>query len=380
MKILYPILSFYPSQSGGPSNSVYWLTKALQANGVMCSISTTDEGISKKHNIKLNKWIEKDYGVVKYQKNLFRYFPFRTLFTTLSQVKSIDLIHFSSIFYPLTWLTIIWNKLFWNKTIILSPRGELDPEALIYSPVRKKVVLSLYKALLLKNITFHATCKEESNFIKATFGKNVPIIIIPNLMPLVPKSNIINKEKYLLYLGRIHPIKAIENLIKSIPLSISFKENKFKLLVVGKGDVSYELQLKTLVDELNLKDKIQFIGHIEGKYKEQLLANAKALIMPSHTENFGNVVIEALQFNTPVIASKGAPWKILEDYNAGYWIENDKKNLASSIDNMIDLAPENYKQMCLNARKLVEKEFDVENNIHRWIDIYQNLISGQKEK
>ena len=53
--------------------------------------------------------------------------------------------------------------------------------------------------------------------------------------------------------------------------------------------------------------------------------------MPSHNENFGNVVVESLSQGTPVIASTGTPWKILEKYHAGYWIKNNPENIAKKI-------------------------------------------------
>ncbi len=374
MKILYPIFSFYPSQIGGPSNSVYWLTKSLRSKGVDCIVITTNEGIIKDHNIKFNRWLDKDYANVRYQNTLFRHFPVLALFQTFFQITKVDLLHFSSLFYPLTWLTIIYNRMIWNKKVIISPRGELDPDALIYSPIRKKIVIFIIKNLFLKHVTFHATCEEESRYIKSIFGQKNPVLIIPNLMPLVsPKSYL--KHKYILYLGRIHPKKAIENLIQSIPLSTSFLKSGYKLLILGKDDNAYEQKLRNLVLELKLDNHIEFLGHIEGKLKEKIISEAKALILPSHTENFGNVVIEALQYNTPVIASKGTPWKILEDYNAGYWSENDENSLAISIDKIITKDDKKYEEMCLNARKLVEEKFDVDKNIYRWIEAYNNILT-----
>ncbi len=374
MKVIYPIYSFFPSQTGGPSNSVYWLTRALKSNGVQCIVSTTNKGISEDHNIPLNRWIDTQYAQVRYQKTAFAHFPVFALVHTILKIKDVDLIHFSSIFYPLTWLTIIFNRILWNKKIIISPRGELDPNALIYSPIRKKIVLFLIKHFLLKHVTFHATCEEEGIYTKSIFGQNVPVKVIPNLMPLTPnKRNI--KEKYILYLGRIHPKKAIDNLIQSIPLATSFQDLRYKLLIVGKGEVNYEQQLKNQVSELKLEKQIEFLGHIEGEKKEEILSKARVLIMPSHTENFGNVVIEALQYNTPVIASKGTPWKILEDYHAGYWSNNDKESLAHALDQIITMDEEKYNEMCLNARQLVEDKYDVEKNINLWIEAYNQILT-----
>lgn len=79
MKILFPIGSFYPSQSGGPNNTIYWITKGLEQEGVNALIVTTNHGLQPHHNIKLNKWLHTDYGKVIYCKTFFYLHPFDCL-------------------------------------------------------------------------------------------------------------------------------------------------------------------------------------------------------------------------------------------------------------------------------------------------------------
>ena len=74
---------------------------------------------------------------------------------------------------------------------------------------------------------------------------------------------------------------------------------------------------------------------MEGEEKYKLYANAYFSILVSHSENFGNVVIEALSQGTPVIASKGTPWEQLAE-KAGFWIDNDENSIACCIDISIE--------------------------------------------
>ena len=67
-----------------------------------------------------------------------------------------------------------------------------------------------------------------------------------------------------------------------------------------------------MVKKHGLTSKVSFIGNVLGEKKELFLRKAKCLVMPSHTENFGIVAVEAMAQGTPVIASKNTPWEIIE--------------------------------------------------------------------
>ncbi len=97
--------------------------------------------------------------------------------------------------------------------------------------------------------------------------------------------------------------------------------------------------------------------------------------MPSITENFGNVVVESLAQGTPVIASKGTPWQILEETNAGYWIEVDVESIKNCIDTVISLNDYEYQKMRKNAFATVDNHFNIEKNIVNWDRQFQ-LISN----
>jgi glycosyltransferase involved in cell wall biosynthesis len=129
--------------------------------------------------------------------------------------------------------------------------------------------------------------------------------------------------------------------------------------------------LNKLIDYNKLNKKIIFTGLLRGYKKNKLLAESYFLILPSHTENFGNVVLEALICGTPVIASFGTPWKILEEKKAGFYCENSIKVLSNTILNTLELTDLEYTKMCRNAQSLFDEQFSIEKNIHAWEKIYQ---------
>lgn len=374
MKILFPIGSFYPAQSGGPNNTIYWITKALKDKGVQPIIITTSNGIKPKHNIYFNRWMSTYYGEIIYVKTAIHYLPIKAFFIAFKQMKKAQVIHLTAIFYPLSWSIALVNTLFYKKKIVWSPRGELDPQALVYSTWKKKPILSLINLFLKSKVTFHATCDAEKHYIRKVFGERVSIIEIPNYLDL-PNLVYTDKKPYLLYLGRIHPVKAIENLIHALKCSEVFKNKNYTLKIAGHLNSKYGEFLKKLTQELGLKEKIEFLGHIDGKQKQVVLAEAKCLVIPSHTENFGNVVVEALAQQTPVIASKGTPWEILEEKEAGYWVENTPVDLAKAIDELLCMGEAEYTTMSENALQLAQQEFDINHKVSDWINVYKQLLN-----
>lgn len=373
MKVFFPIGSFYPSQTGGPNNTIFWMSKAMMKEGLDITIVSTNQGIN--DDLPKDTWLEKDYGKVIYTKTLVHYLPFRLLINSFRPLINSDIVHLTALFYPGSFISAILCRIF-GKKIVWSTRGELDDQALVYSYWKKAPVLWFIKAFLSHKVVFHGTADTEVNFIKKTFGKDVKVIQVPNYLE-IPTLVSKNKEKYFLFIGRIHPKKAIENLIEGLILSKEFLKSDFNLRIAGDYNNPYGLSLKTLVAENNLKDRIEFLGQIEGIEKQEILAKAYFSFMPSHTENFGNVVIEALAQKTPVVASKGTPWELLNEYNAGFWTGNSKEELALVVDEIILMKEEEYLFYSENALKLVTKKFDIKKNVEEWIYNYNQILNNK---
>jgi len=96
--------------------------------------------------------------------------------------------------------------------------------------------------------------------------------------------------------------------------------------------------------------------------------------MPSITENFGMVVVESMSQGTPVIASTGTPWQILEEEHAGLWVAPQIKDLTNSVDKILALTETEYSLYRKNAHTLVCDKFDMEKNIQDWVQAYQSVF------
>jgi glycosyltransferase involved in cell wall biosynthesis len=370
LKIFLPIGAYYPSQIGGPCNTLYWHSNALKNKGVKVEIVTTSLGIQK-GAVAVDKAIVDELGSVYYGSTVSISF---TLITQIIRgIKSADIIHLNSLFNILSIISFFYIKFFFpKKKIIWSVRGELSPNALKFSRLKKKPLLFLYKKWC-KNILFHSTSEKETAEIKSVFG-NVKTVEIPNFIePSKRREDIIKKQ--FLYLGRIHRIKAIHKLIEGLSISDKFRDSDYKLIIVGKHEerhLDYYQELLELIKSKNLYDKVEWQGHLIGEEKEKIYAESYALVLPSETENFGNVVIESLNQGTPVIASEGTPWSMLKKYECGFHISNSPQIIAENIDKMIDMPEVKYREMRKNATLLLDQEFNIKTQINKWIKIYNN--------
>ncbi len=349
----------------------------LYQSGNEVYVGTTDKGIQDT-SIQFNTWQLRDCGKVLYQQTKFLYAPV-TLFLKLTRIlRKVDIVHLTNVFYPLSWMMACWIKLTGSKTrIVWSVRGEFDDAALQFSPVRKRLAIFLVKTFLKRGITFHATSAHEVACIYKKLGTEVKVVQHPNYM-LMPSKEDAELTQTILYLGRIHPIKGIDQLIRAFALLKD--KGAFGLTIAGEGDSVYTEDLKSLVRDLHLEDRVRFAGHVEKEEKQKLLASSYMLVLPSHTENFGNVVVEALAQGTPVIASKYTPWSILEEVSPGTWVPNDPESLHMAIQQLLDYSPEAYAGIRIKAYTLCSDHFSIEKNISQWEMTYTQLLTGTIKK
>lgn len=369
MKILFPLEVFYPSQAGGTANTVYWLTRQLRQHGIEPLIVASDKGLS--GQVELNRWIETDAGRVLFVKTPRLNFPIRQTLRAMARLPECDVVHVSSVFYPAAFALGIVARIL-RKKLVWSIHGELDPPALAHSSGRKAPILKMIQLLVGKYPTFHTTCAEETGYVRRWFGDEAKVVEVTNYLEIAaPAAR--RPRSYLLFLGRIHPKKGIDNLIRAAAGCPEFIESAFTLKIAGKGRPEVEEELKLLAAELGVASKIEFVGQVEGHAKEQLLADAHWTFMPSHSENFGLVIVESLAQSTPVMASTGSPWRSVEDERVGIWAGNSVSELVDVLRRVLAIPPSDYLAMRDRCRPFVESRFDIADNIGHWLNLYKAL-------
>lgn len=367
--VLFVARNFYPSTLGGPSVTLYNIAKSLVEKGINVSVITTNDHV-KEGTVPFDRWTKLDGIYVRYvtvdNDNKFH----KSLYSEIRlKIKECDIVILSSIFYIPAFVTA-WYAKKYNKKIIWSPRGELFQAALSNNRFKSYYIL-LLRLLYGRDTLFHGTSGREISQIKHYFGANAKVIQIPNYLELPIKVDRKPVERYLLYVGRIAPIKALDKLIIGLSLSESFRQSDYKFYIVGGIEnqfIDYYERLKCLIKDSCLGDKILFKGVLTGMGKNKVFANAYFSFLISESENFGNVVLEALSQGTPVVASKGTPWENLESAKAGFWIDNSSQNICSCVNEILSMTEPVYNEYRNNAFALAA-EFDISVGIHNWMEV-----------
>jgi len=258
--------------------------------------------------------------------------------------------------------------------LISSPRGSLSSWAFNSGSRFKKLFWVLFQERALKNSkVLHATSIGEYEDIRA-MGFKQPVAIIPNGIDLHPQLKNIHRKKTVLYLGRIHPVKGIDILLESWRAVESIYPD-WELKIVG-GDYDYhgsnghEKKLKELVRKLKLCN-VNFSQAIYGADKFSVYKESSIYVLPSHSENFGITVVEALASGTPVITTKNTPWEELEKYDAGKCVELNKDTLSKAIIDLISVGEKSRQIMGENGKLLVREKYNWNSIAENFLELYK---------
>ena len=265
-----------------------------------------------------------------------------------------------------------------GKPYIISPHGMLYPQALAISSWKKRLMLSLGHRRDLELATcIHVTCKQEMEHCRA-FGLKQPIAVIPNPVQIPSYLNELQKSTDNIFrvgfLGRFHPIKNIESIIRAwAKLRLSDSE----LLLYGDGDPEYVASLRALVRTTD-SPNVRFMGFVNGRDKYEALARLDILCAPSYQENFGMSIAEALLAGTPVIASTGTPWEELNSRHCGWWGDNTVEKLSKYFQAAIEKKSE-LVAMGERGRQLIEENYSSQKVAQMMSSLYGWLL-GQNHK
>jgi glycosyltransferase involved in cell wall biosynthesis len=174
---------------------------------------------------------------------------------------------------------------------------------------------------------------------------------------------IINRPYYL-FLSRIHEKKGVDLLIKAYSRVIENKKDNFPALVIaGPGsDSAFGKQLMEMVSvNEQLRKNVFFTGMLEGNAKWGAFYGCEAFVLPSHQENFGIAVVEALACRKPVLISNQVNiYKEIKKSTAGLVMEDSETGTIQLLTEFSSLSPEDINIMNKNARSCYEQYFSID--------------------
>lgn len=240
---------------------------------------------------------------------------------------------------------------------VLSPRGMMSAWSLRHHAWRKMVLWGLLQRRTLELAAcFHATAESEYYDIRR-LGFRQPVLLLPNgvdLPELEPRPH--DQRRRLLFLGRLHPKKGIDILLRAWFL-VERRFPEWNLEIAGPDEGGYLARLKHIASTLSLK-RVRFSAPLYGPDKTLAYQRASLFVLPTHSENFGLTVAEAMAAATPVIVTVGAPWGALRDHDAGWWIETGVDALAACLEEALACSPERLSKMGERGRQWMARDFN----------------------
>jgi glycosyltransferase involved in cell wall biosynthesis len=181
------------------------------------------------------------------------------------------------------------------------------------------------------------------------------------------------RDPYLLYVGRIHPIKGLDRLLAAFA-ALSPEHARTRLLVAGSGDRGETARLAREAARVGVRSRVEWLGLVDKEPLRALVAEAAAVVLPSRYENFGMAVVEALREGRPVVASRETPWEVLETSGAGRWADFESPSVAAAA--LADaLDPARERAFSAAARSLYARELTPEHVVPRFVAFYEEALA-----
>ncbi len=366
-------------QSGGTSRAIRDLTDALSVENEPGSITLLSQQCQDTDVIAEKSWSAVEQRIGRTKSNVFLAvgWPLKKLLHEIITQRRVDILHDHGIWLPSNHHVAVAAKRF-GIPLVVHPHGMLEPWAMKYRAWKKRCAWQLYQKRNLEAATlFFATADREAESLRR-LGFKQPVAIIPNgvTLPELASNNNRNKQLYIngsvrniLYLGRIHPIKGLLNLIESWG---RLRPKNWRIHLAGPDEGGHLSEVMERIQALRLETDIKYVGEVSGNKKKELFELADLFILPSYSENFGVVVAEALAHGIPVITTKGTPWKGLVKHGCGWWVEPTVDALTEALQNAMDQEPDCLQAMGSNGQNYVRK-FDWKNiaqqteSVYRWI-------------
>lgn len=182
----------------------------------------------------------------------------------------------------------------------------------------------------------------------------------------------IKGKKYLLFLSRINYKKGVDLLLKAYAKILKDHKIDFDLVIAGPGEMEeYGKSMKALMAELGLQaDRVHFTGMLKGDPKWGAIYGAEAFVLPSHQENFGIAVVEAMACKKAVIISnKVNIWREIAEGDGGIVNEDDLAGTIASLEQWVGLMQEQQIQIGVNAHTIYLNKFTAEATSKKFVEV-----------
>jgi glycosyltransferase involved in cell wall biosynthesis len=179
-------------------------------------------------------------------------------------------------------------------------------------------------------------------------------------------------KRLLLFMSRIHPKKGCDLLIRAFARVLG-RANNWRLVMAGPDQMAWKKRLIELAETVGIDDRICWTGMLTGDLKWGLLRSAEVLALPSHSENFGIVVAEALACGLPVLISDRVNiWREIVEDKAGIVSSDTLEGTEQLIRSWIDLGSDDHSRMRERARQCFFDRFEIQKAASSLVELVSN--------
>lgn len=391
------VIPYFAWSYGGPVRVVYDISQELSKRGNSVTIFTTDVGMNggrlmnnekiKLENVSLryfrcgNNWIAN---------NMKLHISSEMLSIIKKELKTFDIIHLhESRGIPNIYIWYYAKK--YNIPYILQAHGS-SPKIIETQSTCRTISKIIYDSIIGRKIMEDASKIFALTKFEAELYKNIGIdedkieiisngidlskyIELPERGEFRKKYLIKDNERIILYLGRIHRFKGIDLLVHAFKYVTNIFDD-IKLVIVGPDD-GFMSQLKVLIENLDINNKVLILGPLYNIDKLEAYVDAEIYILPSVYETFPITVLEACACGKPIIVTENCGVSDLVDKNKiGYVIEYDKDQLKNAIVTLLNNR-ELSKKFSFECKKFVT-EFDIHSITLKLESLYKDVYENNR--
>lgn len=261
---------------------------------------------------------------------------------------------------------------------IISPHGMLDPWAVKNSRWKKCLAGALYENRHLRGAAcLHALNHAEAEAFRA-YGLLNPACVIPNgveipvgraAVPAPWKDKLPKDARVLFYIGRLHPKKGLDTLLRGWSMvQRDAKTSGWHLVIAGWDQGGYEHELRTFSSAQGLHETVHFIGPQFGELKTACFQAAEAFILPSLSEGLPMTVLEAWANGLPVLMTRQCNLPSGFEAGAALRIEPAAESIAAELQVLFQMSD-------VNRRAIGERGLALVKEHHHWPTVAAQMIA-----
>ena len=389
LKILHVIANLAP-RYGGPSKACRDMARAIARRGHAVSIFTTNMDGPGELDVPTDRpVVEDDVAVSYYPIGVPRFWGTSwPLAAGLKRaISGFDVVHLHSLYLFHDWATGHYCQAA-GVPYILRPHGTLDPYIYHRHRLRKAVMDTLFQNRVLRGAAaIHYTTEEEMRLAEP-YACGAPGAVVPHGLDIADYEGLpppgsfrarhseIGDKTIVLFFGRLNFKKGLDILARAFG-SVASARNDVHLVLAGPDD-GMLAKTRGCLREAGVLDRATFTGMLLGEEKLALLGDADLFVLPSHSENFGIAVVEAMACGLPVaISDKVNIWREVEGAGAGAVSPPEAEAFAAAIAGLLD-DPARRRVMGEAGQGLVANAFDWSRVAERLETLYTAVAGGDR--